>query len=227
MPDDSPHQNGKARPIATVDAVVLVLDEGMLKVAVHRRPREPFGGALALPGGYVHVDEDQDAEAAIRRILREKAGMGGFYLEQLGTFSGADRDPRGWSLSVAWVALLPVSEFAPEDPEIVLIDASDPGDLAFDHATIVAAAMTRLRGKGAYSTLPAMLLPELFTLTELQYAYESVLGIRLDQSAFRRRVAEMRLIDPTDELRRSAGRPAKLWRLAGAPGTFDRSIGGS
>ena len=92
------------RPIATVDAVILTLSEGKLQVLLHRRPQAPFAGAWALPGGFIRVAEDADTEAAIGRVLREKAGATGFWVEQLATFSGPVRDPRGWSRwgSRAW-----------------------------------------------------------------------------------------------------------------------------
>src|SRR5262245_31930104 len=93
--------------ISTVDVVLLTLRAGQLHVALLRRDREPFKDILALPGGYVHADEDQDTLDAACRVLRDKTGIESPYLEQLATFSGAARDPRGWSLSVAYYALVP------------------------------------------------------------------------------------------------------------------------
>jgi 8-oxo-dGTP diphosphatase len=221
--------HSEARPIATVDAVVFVLTEDGLKVAVQRRDKEPFKGMAALPGGYIHVDKDRDAEAAVRRVLKSKCGMGGFHLEQLQTFSGTKRDPRGWSISVAYVALLPASEFNPTDPSVELVDASKPGNLAFDHKKILEAALTRMRGKGAYSTLPAALLGETFTLPQLRRAYEQVLDTKLDPSSFRRKVMELRMIEETGEMSeptRESRRPSALYRLSeDTARTFDRSLG--
>jgi len=95
-----------------------------------------------LPGGYVHVDEDSDLDAAARRVLREKAVLKGVYLEQLGTFSGAKRDPRGWSLSAAYLALLPEDRFA--DVQLTSVDPL-PRKLPFDHGTILKSALDRVR----------------------------------------------------------------------------------
>ena len=81
-------------PILTVDVVLLTLDGDTLKVALHRRKQAPFQGCLALPGGYVHVQEDEDMADAAHRILREKTGFEPTYLEQLEVFSGPQRDPR-------------------------------------------------------------------------------------------------------------------------------------
>lgn len=214
-------------PISTVDAVVLTIDEGELKVLLHRRPREPFQGAWALPGGFIHADKDEDTEAAIRRILKTKTGAAGFYLEQLAVFSGLKRDPRGWSLSVAHVALVPRENLkinGGDDVSLVSVDALPK--LAFDHNHIIDAAVFRLRGKGAYSTLPASFLGETFTFFEIQRAYEIVLGTKLDQSAFRRKVMVLGILEETDEVSQDLSRrPAKLFRLKDKVSTFDRTIG--
>ena len=225
---DNPNgASAEIRPIATVDAVVMVLTEDGLKLAVQRRPKAPFEGKMALPGGYIHVDDDEDAEAAVRRVLLDKCGMGGFHLEQLQTFSGMARDPRGWSISICYLALLPAEAFQPEDATVELVDVDTPLDLAFDHGVIVAAALARVRGKGAYSTLPAAFLGETFTFPELIRAYEQVLGTKIDQSSFRRKVRDIGLIEETGEVKPMPfGRPSTLYRLAGnTTRTFDRSLG--
>lgn len=218
------------RPIATVDAVILTLSEGKLQVLLHRRPQAPFAGAWALPGGFIREAEDADTEAAIGRVLREKAGATGFWVEQLATFSGPVRDPRGWSVSVAYMALVPRDRLPVETETVRLFDVEALPPLAFDHGRIVAAGLARLRGKGAYSTLPATLLGETFTLRELQDAYEVVLGQTLDDSSFRRKVSELRLVEEVPGAERrpaGGGRPSKLFRLAGDPRTFDRTLGGA
>ncbi len=101
-----------ARPIVTVDIVLLTLHEGRLCVALLPRSAEPFACVPALIGGYVHTDEDVDAEAAVRRILKAKAGLEGIFFEQLGTFASARRDPRDWSVSIAYFALVPQGALA-------------------------------------------------------------------------------------------------------------------
>lgn len=218
------------RPIATVDAVILTLQEQRLQVLLHRRPEAPFAGAWALPGGFIRQDEDADTEAAIGRVLREKAGATGFWVEQLASFSGPVRDPRGWSISVAYMALVPRGSLPVETDTVRLFDVDTLPPLAFDHGRILAAGLSRLRGKGAYSTLPATLLGEVFTLKDLQDAYEVVLGQTLDASSFRRKVGELRLIEEVPGAERrpaGGGRPSKLFRLAQAPRTFDRTLGGA
>ncbi|QYJ20643.1 NUDIX hydrolase [Achromobacter sp. ES-001] len=213
------------QPLVTVDAVLLTLRAGGLEIALHQRDRAPFRGAMALPGGVVHADEDDSTEASIRRVLREKTGFEPRYLEQLQVFSGPQRDPRQWSLSVSYVALVPVAELeaaAGQGLRFVSVDALPA--LAFDHAAIVAAAVARLRGKSSYSTLPFFLLPERFTLTELQHTYEAILQTRLEKSNFRRKMDAWGVLEPTGDFVTGAQRPARLYRLKDFA-LFDRTVG--
>lgn len=212
-------------PLVTVDAVLLTLRAGALEIALHQRDRAPFKGAMALPGGVVHADEDDHTEASIRRVLREKTGFEPRYLEQLQVFSGKERDPRQWSLSVSYVALVPAAELEAASQagfRFVSVDALPP--LAFDHADIVAAAVTRLRNKSSYSTLPFFLLPERFTLTELQRTYEAILQTTLEKSNFRRKMDAWGVLEDTGEQVGGAQRPARLYRLKDFT-LFDRSVG--
>lgn len=218
---------GFERPILSVDVVLFTLRERDLMVALTPRAVDPFLGALALPGGYVRVNEDTDAQATVARVLREKAGLEDVYVEQLMTFTGRARDPRGWSASIAYVALLPFDRIGEAAGELVLRPADRPGKVPFDHGAIIAAARDRLRTKGAYSTLPARLLPPAFTLPEMQQVYEAVIGERLDQSSFRRKIAELGAVEPLPgHTRRSATvrRPAQLYRLAAPIALFDKRI---
>ena len=227
MATHEPIVSGYQQPILTVDVALLTLRNGQLMAALIPRTGAPFEGAPALVGGYVHVDEDRDADATVERVLANKAGLKNVYAEQLRTFSGQARDPRGWSASVAYVALLPADRLAKGAPTLLLVPADDPGDLPFDHELIIAAARDRLRTKGAYSTLPARLLPPTFTLPEMQQVYETVTGERLDQSSFRRKIAELGAVEPViGETRRSSTvrRPAQLYRLAEPIALFDRKL---
>jgi 8-oxo-dGTP diphosphatase len=217
------------KQIVTVDVVLLTLHQGRLAAGLVRRENPPFKGQPALVGGYVHADEDDGADATAARVLRQKAGLQGFFLEQLATFSGPDRDPRGWSVSIAYLALIPYARLEPSlsgDGRLTLAAVEALPDLPFDHARILSAALERLRGKGAYSTLPARLIDEPFTLTELQKVYEVALGAqRLDKSSFRRKLNEMDLIEATDSRRTdTGGRQAQLYRLKPGALLFDRRI---
>jgi 8-oxo-dGTP diphosphatase len=215
------------RPILTVDVVLLMLKERRLHVVLQRRRHPPHAGHLALVGGYVRPEEDTSTFAAAARVLGDKAGLNPRLLEQLMTFSSADRDPRGWSASVAYYAFMP----ATEDPafarrKLTALSLDQVKGLPFDHDAILAKAADRWRRRAAYSTLPAFLLPPAFTLPELRAAYEVVLGRSLNDSAFRRKLGDLRIVEPVEGAKSaSTDRPAQLYRLI-HPGVveFDRNL---
>lgn len=215
--------------IATVDAVIMTIEDDVLKVLLHRRGRVPFEGEWALPGGFIDPAKDPGTGPAMQRILHDKTGVHDIYLEQLATYSGPDRDPRGWSFSVAHLALVPRHLLVmSEDPSVALFDVDDLPDLAFDHKVILGDAVNRLRGKGAYSTLPASFLSDMFTLTQLRRAYEVVLGEPLDRVSFRRKIMDMEMVEETGETsKEDSRRPAMLYRMAGDTRTFNRTIASS
>ena len=216
------------RPILTVDCVPLTLHEGVLCVLRAVRKAEPFVGRPALLGGYVRVDEDADLDATARRVLDDKAGLTNHYVEQLATFSGADRDPRGWSASVTYFSLSPYFALEPvlsrDGNELVPVEQAV--GMPFDHDAILAAAVARLRSKGAYSDLPARLLPDGFTLSELHRTYQVALDQQINIDAFRRKVLERGFLKDTGETRQDDGakRPARVYRLTNAVSVFDRRV---
>lgn len=210
------------RPLVTVDVVIFAVAEGALRVLLVQRPDgpgEPFPGAWALPGGFVDLERDATLESCALRKLREKTGVAAPYLEQLASWGGAMRDPRGWSATHAYFALIPGDGSL--QPGANAADARwfpVHGDgvrarLAFDHDEILATAIARLRAKVEYTSLPAFLLPREFTLTELQRAYEVVLGRNLEKSAFRTRILASDLVQPVERVREGANRPARMYRL--------------
>lgn len=201
------------RLICTVDIVLLTLREGQLQVMLLKRDREPFDGALALPGGYVHTDEDQGCEDAAQRVLLQKAGLQSPYLEQLASFSGPARDPRGWSVSVAYFALVAAPEAGQPGQHWLPVDRLP--QLPFDHGRIVATALERVRNKAQYSSLPAHLCPEPFTLPQLHGIYEALLGEAINPVSFRRKMDELAILEAIPGAKRADGahRPAQLYRL--------------
>jgi 8-oxo-dGTP diphosphatase len=202
--------------ICSVDVVLLTIADGALQVALLERDHEPFRGALALPGGFIHPDEDEDTHASAARMLSSKTGIVSPYLEQLGTFSGRGRDPRGWSLSVSYYALVPHDVIHGTDcAPVVLRSASETQSLPFDHARIIAAALTRVQNKSSYSSLPVHLCGETFTLPELQAVYEIILGEAINKVSFRRKMDELEILEPIPGALKSGGahRPAQLYRL--------------
>ncbi|HTM19935.1 MAG TPA: NUDIX domain-containing protein [Kofleriaceae bacterium] len=205
------------RPGVTVDCVVFGLGDGDLQVLLIRRKLEPFAGRWALPGGFVHMDEN--LEEAARRELLEETGVTRVYLEQLYTFGDADRDPRDRIITVAYYALTKRIEHqvdaATDAGGAAWFPVDDLPPLAFDHKRIVAAALDRLRGKVRWAPIGFELLPPRFTLSELQQLYEVILGQALDKRNFRKKIHSMGLLEETDEMRRfrGRGRPARLYRF--------------
>ncbi len=207
------------RPSVTADVVTFTLSDDNLQVLLVRRRDPPYEGAWAIPGGFVDIDEGLE-EAALRE-LAEETGLQVVYIEQLHAFGDPRRDPRGRVITVAYLALAR----APESPPRAGDDASQakwwPADtlppLAFDHDVIIACALMRLRHELAYapveSAVVSALLPDGFTLSELQRAYEGVLGEKLKKRSFRRRILSANVIEDTGEVRTVAGRPAKLHRF--------------
>lgn len=224
---------GYERPSVTVDLVLMSIVDGQLSALLQKRAEKPCEGCWALPGGFVAIDESLD-EAA-RRVLEQKAHMPDAYLEQLYTFGAPDRDPRMRVITVSYFALLPADRFAAalkNSDDLTLAELIIPWDgetggpvgacneddqdlpIAFDHAEILGHAVKRLRGKLDYSLVGFALLPDLFTLRQLQDVHEAILGLRFNKPAFRRRLLDKGWIEGTGEREIGASfRPAELYRL--------------
>lgn len=204
------------RPLVTVDVAIFSVLQDALQVLLVRRPdtpEEPFAGRWALPGGFVDVARDASLLDCALRKLQDKTGVAAPYLEQLGSWGDAQRDPRGWCATHAYFALLPVTGPAAAQDGWWAVEDACRQPLAFDHATILAAALERLRSKVEYTSLPAFLLGETFTLPALQRVYELVLGRPLDKSAFRRRMLDAGYLDEAGRAGGIAGRAAMHYRL--------------
>jgi 8-oxo-dGTP diphosphatase len=201
------------KAILTVDVVLLTLLEAELQVALFKREAEPFLGRWALPGGYIHEDEDDSAKAAAARVLLNKTGVASPYLEEFGTFSGPARDPRGWSLTVVYYALVPAAVLR---PSVKLFPLHKLPGLPFDHTAIVAGVLQRVRSKASYSSLPVHLCPPEFTIPELHAVYEAVLGVTLNTANFRRKLDDLELLEEIPGATRISGRnrPGQLYRVA-------------
>jgi 8-oxo-dGTP diphosphatase len=203
------------RPSVTVDVVIFALLDERLQVLLIQRDREPYASMWALPGGFVGMDESLEAAAA--RELAEETGLTNVHMEQLHTFGAPDRDPRTRVITVAYLALV--------HGEVVPLRAGDDAraagwfatgslpPLAFDHGEILALGLSRLRHKVAHSPAECELLPDTFTLAELQRAYEIILGEGLDRRRFRHGIlASGALEEAGGQRRRGGGRPARLYR---------------
>jgi len=209
--------------INVVDVVLLTLKAGELHVVLCQRdnPVGPAHGVWALPGGFVRPAQDADVLATAQRVLRDKAGLSGIYIEQLQVFSGRARDPdRGWTLCVAYCALVREPDLAqPTRADLRLVPVSQLPELPFDHHAIVQTAVERVRVKAAYSSLPVHLCGELFTIPELQSVYEAILGKPVNASSFRRKLEDLDAIEEVPGALRQEGRsrPAQLYRAKRSP----------
>ena len=210
----------KLFPLVTVDVALFTLVDGVLRVLIVKRENDPAPDTWALPGGLLQPDVDDSLDDAAMRVLTSKVGVNVRHLEQVTTVSGRARDPRGWSISTAYYALLP-GELVPAaaGASVKAIDWCDPAELrdplAFDHGFLLDAALARLRAKVRQGALPLHLLSQKFTLTDLQRACEAVLGTQLDKGAFRRLIKdEPSLRQLPGEYLRGPQRPAQLFQAA-------------
>lgn len=224
------------KPLVTVDVVTFGIQDGLLKVLLVQRPLaadEPFPGLWALPGGFLDTGSDADLESCAKRKLREKTAVEASYLEQLGSWGSATRDPRGWSATHVYFALMRADD-------LVIRAGGNAGatrwfpieghrvkeKLAFDHVDILKAAVSRLRNKVEYTSLPAFLMPQEFTLTELQTIYEVLLGRPVEKKSFRTRILATDLLEEVKRFKVGANRPAQLYRLRNPrrPVFFSRAL---
>lgn len=202
----------------SVDCVIFGFDETEidLKVLLIERGEEPFYGQMALPGDLVHINEDID-DAAMR-VLKELTGLEEIFLEQLFTFGNITRHPLGRVVTTTYYSLIKPSDFhlLPSSfaTKVEWKSISDIRELAFDHFKILSTALTRLKGKIRYQPIGFNLLPEKFTLTQLQNLYETILDTDFDKRNFRKKILSMDLLLPLNEKQKGvAHRAARLYKF--------------
>lgn len=196
----------------TVDVVIFALRDEDLQVLLVRRKNPPFEDKWAIPGGFVQYEESLEDAAA--RELYEETGVSDVHIEQLYTFGTLNRDPRGRMVTVAYVALVPAPlalHAGTDASDAQWKSVYDLPEMAFDHEEIVTYALKRLRYKLEYTAVGFRMLPKTFTLSQLQRAYETILGEKLDKRNFRRRILQASVIEETGKMQTGDGRPAKLY----------------
>lgn len=223
------------KPNTFVDVVIFSIIDNNLHVMLAKRSIEPCINQWSLIGGYIDIEKDANIEDCAKRKLYEKTGVKTPYLEQFCTFGSKNRDPRGWSISVIYFALIPQEKIKTQPGN----GASDikwekitsdkiKEKLAFDHNVILSSCVKRLRNKVLYSSLPVYFMKNKFTLVELQKVYEIILDKEIDTKSFRRRILNADIIKKTNEMAYGTTRPAQLYQLKNSeiPYFFMRTLEG-
>jgi ADP-ribose pyrophosphatase YjhB (NUDIX family) len=226
---ETEEEEPKLYPLVVADVALFSVDtSGLqaheihkgLKVLLVTRSEDPFQGMWSLPGGILQPKADNSLQATAERVLRQKVSVEVPYLSEVRSFSGRERDPRGWSVGVLYYALLPrdqVNAVVKDSVDAVeWVPAVDHGlgKLAFDHDAQLYAAVEALRDKVERQALPLHLMPVEFTLGALQKCCEAILGHPLDKSSFRRRlVTDPPVVIGLDRKEKAgAQRPSQLYR---------------
>jgi len=207
-------------PLVTVDMAIFTVKNDQLHVLLVKRSQLPSKGRWALPGGFIDLKQDRHLGDTARRKLKEKTGIDTPYLEQVETAGNDQRDPRGWSVTIAYFALIPdesiegsLDEASEEMVWVTLDKAIADYHLAFDHENVLQACYERLKAKVQYTSLPINLLPEAFTLSELQAVFEIILNKSVEKKSFRRRILDADIIEETGSMKTGSNRPAKLYTV--------------
>lgn len=204
-----------ARHYVGVDCVIFGLHEGKLNILLIKRRMMPGKDKWSLMGGF--VEENESADDAAKRVLHQLTGLENVYMDQVGTFGDLDRDPGARVISIAYCALINFDEHDRQrvvDNNAFWVPIDEIPELAFDHSKIMEKALEWLREKVHRRPIVFQFLPELFTLRQLQSVYEAILGAELDKRNFRKRIAEMDVLENTGLIDKShSKRGATLYKL--------------
>lgn len=199
----------------SVDCIIFGFDEGELKLLLLKRNFEPAMGEWSLMGGF--VQEEESVDNAAKRVLRELTGLENVYMQQVGTFGEVERDPGERVISVAYYALINVDEY---DRQLVdqhnafWIKIDELPSLIFDHPEMIVKARELMKHQASDNPIGFNLLPELFTLSQLQSLYEAIYGEQMDKRNFRKRIATMDYIEKTDHIDKTGSkRGAYLYKF--------------
>ena len=196
------------RPAVTTDCVIFGYDGKELKVLLIERGIEPFKGRWAFPGGFLNMDED--ALAGARRELKEETGLENAFIEQFHTFSEPGRDPRGRVITIAHYALVKIQEVEGGDDaaQARWFPIGEVPPLAFDHDRILRMAMSRLKERIHFEPVGFELLPDVFTMPQLQNLYEAILEVHFDRRNFASKMLKLGILEDTGD--RPAGASSRI-----------------
>lgn len=198
------------RPAVTTDCIIFGYNQVSLNVLLIKRGLEPFLNKWAFPGGFIEMNET--AEESALRELKEETGLENVFTEQLYTFSDVERDPRGRVITIAYYALINQSLYSPvagdDAKEAKWFNISEMPELAFDHKLVFKTALDRLKTKIRYEPIGFELLPEKFTLTELQKLYEVILEKEIDKRNFRKKLKKSEILIELNEKQKGVAHKA-------------------
>lgn len=199
-------------PAVTTDCVIFGFDGEDIKVLLIERGIDPYKGCWAFPGGFLNMDES--AEQGALRELKEETGLTGAYIEQFQTFSEPNRDPRERIITIAFYALVKIQEVKGGDDakSAKWFGLNEMPELAFDHKQILESALKRLRERIHFQPIGFELLPEKFTMRDLQNLYEKILDVKFDRRNFSKKMLHFNLLTKQEETtRRTPRREALLY----------------
>lgn len=199
----------------SVDIIVFGFEEGNLKILLGKRHMDPGRGEWSLYGGF--VNEDEDLEEAANRTILDLTGMTKLYMRQVGAFGAIDRDPGERVISIAYCALIDVKDYDDnlrQQHGLEWVALNEVPSLYSDHNLMVNNALAQIRRRINTEPIVFNLLPELFTLTQLQRVYEAILGSQIDKRNFRKRVKQIEFIEKTEYIDKiTSRRGAALYRF--------------
>ena len=209
------YYNEHSKVFVSVDCIIFGFEDKKLKVLLGKRKMDPGRGEWSLYGGF--VEENESLDDAANRVLLELTGLKNIYMKQVGAFGAIDRDPGERVISVAYCALINVKDYDEElreEHQVEWINIKDIPELYSDHNDMVNKAITLLRRRISSEPLSFNLLPDLFTLTQLQHVYEAVLDDNIDKRNFRKRIKTIEYIEKTDRIDKiTSKRGAALYRF--------------
>ncbi len=212
--------------LLSVDCIIFGFDNNKLKILIGKRNMDPGRGEWSLYGGFVRSDESLDQAA--NRTLHELTGLRNIFMSQVGAFGNLDRDPGERVVSVAYYALINVKDYSERQRKqhgVEWVNIEDIPQMYSDHNNMVLKARKLMKQKMKTDPVGFELLPDLFTLTQLQRLYEAVNGEELDKRNFRKRIKDMDFIEKTDLIdKKTSKRGASLYRFNKKAFTEDKTF---
>lgn len=207
--------NDHDRLLVSVDCIVFGFDEGELRVLMGKRKMDPGRGLWSLYGGFVGANESVDDAA--KRVLYGLTGLKDLYMKQVGAYGDVNRDPGARVVSISYYSMINVADYdqaQQQEHDVAWVNIEQLPEMYSDHRKMVLKARRMMQEKISHEPIGFNLLPELFTLSQLQQVYEAVNGEEVDKRNFRKRIKEMDFIEKTDQIDKlTSKRGAYLYRF--------------